>query len=132
MTEIEAMLNPTFLLNLVTIETIQYYSTIDTSIKNEGMERKVELKVMLIEPGSNKNELNENIYELLLTHVTSYQIDIINEDYRTFEFDTDEVKLEKDGKSEDMYILSFINASVDIHIKFSGLVVKLLACNGKK
>jgi hypothetical protein len=132
MTEIEAMLNPTFLLNLVTIETIQYYATIDTSIKNAGLKSKVELKVTLIEPGSNKNELNENIYELLLTHVTSYQIDIIYEDYRTFEFDTDEVRLEKDGKSEGIYVLNFTNASVDIHIKFSGLAVKLLACSGKK
>lgn len=132
MTKIEAILNPTFLLNLVAIETIKHYATIDTSIKNKGLESKVELKVMLIEPGSNEHELNENIYELLLTHVTSYRIDFINEDNRTFEFDTNEVRLEKDGRSACVYILSFINASVDIHITFSGLAVKLLACNGKK
>jgi len=71
MTEIEAILNPAFLLNLVAIETIKHYSTIDTSIKNEGMESKVELKVMLIEPRSDEHKLSENIYELILTHVTS-------------------------------------------------------------
>jgi hypothetical protein len=126
MSKIEAILNPAFLLNLVAIETIQHYSTIDTSIKNEGMESKVELKVMLIEPRSDKHKLSENIYEQILTHVTSYQIDFLNADDGTFEFDTDEVKLERDSRSENMYILSFINASVDIHVKFSGLEVKLL------
>jgi len=62
MPEIEAILNPTFLLNLVAIETIQYYTTIDTSIKNERLASKIELKVMSIEPGDNEHELNENIY----------------------------------------------------------------------
>ncbi|MGQ7852789.1 hypothetical protein ACUN24_00920 [Pedobacter sp. WC2501] len=119
------------MLNLVTIETIQHYATIDTSIKNEGMESKVELKV-LIEPSSNKHELNENIYELILTHVSNYQINFLNENNRTFEFDTDEVKLERDSKFEDKYILSFINASVDLHIKFSGLAIKLPTGNAKK
>jgi hypothetical protein len=132
MTEIEAILNPTFLFNLVALETIKHYATIDTSIKNEGLESKVELKVMLIEPGSGELELNENIYELILTHVTSYQIDFSNENERTFEFDTDEVRLERDGKSAGIYTLSFINTSVDVHIKFSGLAVKLLSCNRKK
>ncbi|KRT16549.1 hypothetical protein ASU31_10330 [Pedobacter ginsenosidimutans] len=132
MTEIEAILNPAFLLNLIAIETIKHYSTIDTSIKNEGMESKVELKVMLIEPRSDEHKLSENIYELILTHVTSYQIDFLHEDERAFEFDIDEVKLERDSKSEDMYVLSFINASVDIHIKFSGLAIKRLMGNAKK
>jgi len=98
MTEIEAILNPTFLLNLVSIETIQYYAAIDTSIKNEGLESKVESKVMLLKPTEKENEVNEHFYELILTHVTNYQIDFINEDNRTFEFDTDEVQLERDSK----------------------------------
>ncbi|WP_431293962.1 hypothetical protein [Pedobacter sp. P26] len=84
MSEIEAVLNPEFLLKLVAIETIQHYATIDTSVKNEGLESKVELKVMLIEPSSNKHELNENIYELILTHVSNYQINFLNENNRTF------------------------------------------------
>ncbi|QNR83602.1 hypothetical protein H9N25_16830 [Pedobacter riviphilus] len=129
MSKIEAILNPIFLLNLVSIETIQYYSTIDTSIEDEGIESKVELKVMLLKPTEKEHEVNEHFYELILTHVTNYQIDFMNEDNRTFEFDTDEVQLERDSKSEDMYILSFINASVDIHIKFRGLAIKLLTCN---
>ena len=132
MTEIEAILNPTFLLNLVSIETIQYYAAIDTSIKNEGLESKVELKVMLLKPTEKENEVNEHFYELILTHVANYQIDFINEDNRTFEFDTDEVQLKRDSKSENMYILSFINASVDIHVKFGGLAIKLLTGNTKK
>jgi len=130
MSEIEAILSPAFLLKLVAIETIKQYSTIDTSIKNEGLQNKVELKVMLIEPSSDESELNENIYEIILKDVTSYQIDFLNPDDRTFEFDTDEVKLERESKSEGMYILSFINASVEIYIKFSGVEVKLLT--GKK
>lgn len=131
MTEIEAILNPTFLLNLVSIETIQYYAAIDTSIKNEGLESKVELRVMLLKPTEKENEVNEHFYELILTHVTNYQIDFINEDNRTFEFDTDEVQLERDDKS-DVYILSFINSSVSIYIKFSKLEMKLLNCNEPK
>lgn len=131
MTEIESILNPTFLLNLVSIETIQYYATIDTSIKDEGMESKVELKVMLLKPTEKEHEVNEHFYELILTHVTNYQIDFMNEDNRTFEFDTDEVQLERDDKS-DVYILSFINSSVSIYIKFSGLGMKLLNFNEPK
>ena len=131
MTEIETILNPTFLLNLVSIETIQYYAAIDTSIKNEGLESKVELRVMLLKPTEKENEVNEHFYELILTHVTNYQIDFINEDNRTFEFDTDEVQLERDDKS-DVYILSFINSSVSIYIKFSKLEMKLLNCNEPK
>jgi hypothetical protein len=131
MTEIEAILSPVFLLNLVSIETIKHYSTIDTSVKDEGMESKVELKVMLLEPTEKEHEVNEHFYELILTCVTNYQIDFINEDNRTFEFDTDEVGLKRDGKS-DVYILSFINSSVSIYIKFSGLEMKLLNCSEPK
>ncbi|WP_426326228.1 hypothetical protein [Pedobacter sp. R-06] len=131
MAEIESILNPTFLLNLVSIETIQYYATIDTSIKEEGMESKVELKVMLLKPTEKEHEVNEHFYELILTHVTNYQIDFMNEDNRTFEFDPDEVQLERDDKS-DVYILSFINSSVSIYIKFSGLGMKLLNFNEPK
>ncbi|MBT2564417.1 hypothetical protein J7E50_19730 [Pedobacter sp. ISL-68] len=131
MAEIDTMLNPMFLLNLVAIETIKHYSTIDTSIKDEGLESKVELKVMLLKPTEKENEVNEHFYELILTHVTNYQIDFINEDNRTFEFDTDEVQLERDDKS-DVYILSFINSSISIYIKFSELEMKLLNCNEPK
>lgn len=132
MSEIEAVLNPEFLLKLVAIETIQHYSTVDSSSHNKGLDSRIELKVTVLEPTGNGQEVNEYIYELTLTHVTSYQIDFVNADNRTFEFDTDEVKLERDSKFEDKYILSFINATVDVHIKFSGLAIKLLTGNAKK
>ncbi len=127
MSEIEAVLNPEFLLKLVAIETIQHYATIDTSRHNKGLDSRIELKVTVLEPAGYGQEVNEYIYELILTHVTSYQIDFIHPDNRTFEFDTDEVKLEKDKGSS--YLLSFINSSVNINIAFSGLKTKLLSCN---
>ncbi|WP_293306131.1 hypothetical protein [Pedobacter sp. UBA5917] len=124
MTEIESILNADFLLKLVAIETIQHYSTIDTSIKNEGMESKVELKVMVLEPAENNQGVDENIYELVLGNVTSYQMDFNNVNERTFEFDTDEVKLERN--TGNAYLLRFFNSSVNINIVFSELSIKQL------
>lgn len=127
MTKIELILNADFLLQLVSIETIQHYATIDTSIKNEGMKSWVELKVMVLEPAENKQGIEENIYELVLGNITNYQIDFENVDDRIFLFDTDEVKLERN--TGNAYSLYFSNSSVNINITFSELCIKLLSNN---
>lgn len=121
MTTIEKILNPAFLLKLVSIEKLQYYATIDTSVKDKGLNSKVELSVMLLEPSG--NEIKEQIYKLILSNVTEYHIDFSSADSRTFEFDTDEVQLNKDTKAKGTYTLSFVNSSVNLDIKFSEIEI---------
>lgn len=126
MTEIEKVLNPDFLLQLVSIEKIKYLAVADTSIKNKGLDSRVELRIMLLEPTEKEHEVNEQLYELTLANVAAYKIDFTNVDNRTFEFDTDEVKLKRHDKTEDMYGLSFVNASVNLYIAFSKIEIRRL------
>ena len=126
MTDIEKVLNPDFLLCLVSIESIQFYAEVEDSINKRGLISSVELKVMVIEPTNQKNKLSENIYVLNLTRISVFETWFADTGERAFEFDTDEVTLKKESDSSQIYALKFLNATTNITISFSNLAIQLI------
>jgi len=70
--------------------------------------------------------LNENIYKLKLFEVKDYEINIKEADDRTFEFDTDEVMVEKNS-SFDSYTILFFNHNAKIKVIFSDAMLDRIA-----
>ena len=72
-------------------------------------------------------DTSENIYDLKLTKVSNYKIAFSDTDERNFEFDTDEVTLERHSEPTEIYTLNFFNTSTKINITFSELSILLLS-----
>ena len=111
---------------MVAIESIQYHSQADDSIDQFKFTSLVKLNVMVIEPTQEASVLSQNIYSLELLSVDKYCISSSDDNHRTFEFDTDEITLEKDKESKS-HILRFINAFTEITISFNDLTIKLIS-----
>lgn len=129
MTEIPKILNPDFLLRMVAIESISYHSKADESIDQFKFTSLAELNVIVIEPTQKAAVLSENRYTLELLNIDKYSICYGEIDPHTFEFDTDEVKLEKEDESG-RYLLKFRNASTKIDISFKAVTIKLKSRRG--
>jgi hypothetical protein len=125
--DIEKILNHDFLIQIVSIESIKFDSSSDTTNFATELISIIELKIIVIEPTTEKNRLSENIYDLKLTKVTCYKIDFNSSEEKNLEFDTDEVTLEKHPKNIGSYTLKFFNASTNINITFSELTMNLLS-----
>ena len=123
MTKIEKILNRDFLLRLVSIESLRFYTTVDTTLDHKGLISIAELEVMVIEPDKN-NISKENIYELKLFNVKNIITCLGETDENSFIFDTDEVTLKLESKNKGEYELKFINATVQIKISFNNITLK--------
>ena len=120
MTEIERLLNPLFLIRLVSIENINYYSNIDSSNEDNQLTSVVELKVMVIEPDINGVQRN-NFYKLTLLNVNYFSSSHVVFDENSYIFDTDEVTLDLKNSKIGEYRIKFRYANVLIEISFKNI-----------
>lgn len=110
------LLHPQFLICLIAIERLDH--SLVAGVGKAGLSKhRLELDVLVLEPGTTKDELFENVYRLAFDGVDFVKLDLSGRfDEDDLSWDVDDVTLEP--LIGDRFQLKFLNAQTEIIITF--------------
>jgi hypothetical protein len=121
---VQELLDSKFLIRLISIDRFEHL-LVSQDGKARTTEHRLELHVLVLEPGQTKDELFENVYRLAFQDVDSVKLDLSGRfDEEHLEWDVDDVTLDPCGG--DRFQLKFENAQTEVIITFRQVTKTLL------